>query len=83
MLGVGVGATSAATGNVRRVATPGMLPHCLKGVGGTPTRRTGRKPKYIQYEDFRPALPQPPAGGTPRARTGRRSLTGKRCLPRH
>ncbi|WP_192582630.1 hypothetical protein [Streptomyces triticiradicis] len=36
--------TSAATGNVRPVATP-----------GTPSRRTGRKPKYIQYEDFRPA----------------------------
>ncbi|GAP52212.1 uncharacterized protein SAZU_7086, partial [Streptomyces azureus] len=24
---------------------------------GTPSRRTGRKPEYIQYEGFRPALP--------------------------
>jgi hypothetical protein len=46
---------SAASAKVRPVATPGTLPHCLKGVGGAPTRRTGRKPKYIQYEDFRPA----------------------------
>ncbi len=42
---------------------------------GTPTRRTGRKPKYIQYEDFRPALPQPPAGGTPRARSPKLSTS--------
>jgi hypothetical protein len=39
----GIGA-SAATGNVRPVAT-----------SGTPSRRTGRKPKYVQYEGFRPA----------------------------
>ncbi|MEU2736019.1 hypothetical protein ABZ656_11430, partial [Streptomyces sp. NPDC007095] len=32
-------AASAATGNVRPVATP-----------GTHSRRTGRKPKYVQYE---------------------------------
>ncbi|MEV1063752.1 hypothetical protein AB0J04_11675, partial [Streptomyces sp. NPDC050263] len=31
--------TSAAAGNVRPVATP-----------GTHSRRTGRKPKYVQYE---------------------------------
>ncbi|KUN80077.1 hypothetical protein AQJ64_27080 [Streptomyces griseoruber] len=36
--------SSAAAGNVRPVATP-----------GTHSRRTGRKPKYVQYEDFRPA----------------------------
>ncbi|GAB2691199.1 hypothetical protein GCM10010442_05810 [Kitasatospora kifunensis] len=36
--------TSAASGNLRPVATP-----------GTHSRRTGRKPKYVQYEDFRPA----------------------------
>ncbi|MFI6492346.1 hypothetical protein [Streptomyces sp. NPDC050564] len=54
---------SAASAKVRPVATPGTLPHCLKGVGGAPTRRAGRKPKYIQYEDFRPAVPQPSAGG--------------------
>ncbi len=35
---------SAATGNVCPVATP-----------GTHSRRTGHKPKYIQYEDLRPA----------------------------
>ncbi|MPY34220.1 hypothetical protein FNH09_24125 [Streptomyces adustus] len=34
----------AAAGNVRPVATP-----------GTCSRRTSRKPKYVQYEDFRPA----------------------------
>src|SRR4051794_30994675 len=45
---------SAATGTVRPVATPGTLPQALRA-GGTPTRRTGRKPKYVQYEDFRPA----------------------------
>src|SRR3954464_11571855 len=38
---------SAPTGNVRPVATP-----------GTHSRRTGRKPKYIQYEDLRPAHPE-------------------------
>jgi len=38
-------------------------------------RRTGRKPKYIQYESLHP--------GTARARAGRRSSTGKRRLPRH
>ncbi|MFI1711930.1 hypothetical protein, partial [Streptomyces griseoruber] len=32
-------APSAAAGNVRPVATP-----------GTHSRRTGRKPKYVQYE---------------------------------
>ncbi|MEU9157683.1 hypothetical protein AB0D59_45945, partial [Streptomyces sp. NPDC048417] len=32
----------AAAGNVRPVPTP-----------GTHSRRTGRKPKYIQYDDFR------------------------------
>jgi hypothetical protein len=47
-------ASSAAAGNVRPVATPGTLPQALRA-GGTPTRRTGRKPKYVQYEDFRPA----------------------------
>ncbi|PIM71313.1 hypothetical protein CTU88_14485 [Streptomyces sp. JV178] len=35
---------SVPTGNVRPVATP-----------GTPSRRTGHKPKYIQYEDLHPA----------------------------
>ncbi|GGZ13485.1 hypothetical protein GCM10010300_67120 [Streptomyces olivaceoviridis] len=50
-------------------ATPCTLPHCLNGVGGAPTRRTGPRPKYIQYEGRGPALPQPSAGGTPRART--------------
>lgn len=40
--------------NVRPVTTPGTLPHCLKGVGGTPTRRTGHKPKCIQYEGLHP-----------------------------
>ncbi|GAA1971095.1 hypothetical protein GCM10009738_55240 [Kitasatospora viridis] len=35
---------SAASGNLRPVATP-----------STHSRRTGRKPKYVQYEDFRPA----------------------------
>ncbi|MCN9240460.1 DUF2236 domain-containing protein [Streptomyces sp. RY43-2] len=40
---------------------------------GTPSRRTGRKPTYVQYEGFRPSLPQAlRAGGAPRARTGRR-----------
>ncbi len=34
--------------------TPGTLPQALRA-GGTPTRRTGRKPRYIQYEGFRPA----------------------------
>ncbi|KAB1980463.1 hypothetical protein F8144_33575 [Streptomyces triticiradicis] len=48
-------------------ATPGTPPSSSSR--GTPTRRTGRKPKYVQYEDFRPALPQPSAGGTPRARS--------------
>ncbi|MDL5206085.1 SgcJ/EcaC family oxidoreductase [Streptomyces sp. ALI-76-A] len=38
------GRSSAVAGDVRPVATP-----------GTPSRRTGRKPKYIQYEGFRPA----------------------------
>ncbi|MFI6854889.1 glycosyltransferase family 39 protein [Streptomyces sp. NPDC050416] len=47
-------------------ATPGTLPHCLKGVGGAPTRRTGRTPAYNQYAGVRPALPQPSAGGTPK-----------------
>ncbi|GGS85725.1 hypothetical protein GCM10010270_67320 [Streptomyces violaceus] len=60
--------------DLRGVAASGTLPHCLEGAGGAPTRRTGRKPKYVQYEGFRPALPQPSAGGTPRARTGRRSF---------
>jgi hypothetical protein len=46
---------STAAGDVRPVARPGTLPHCLKGVGGAPTRRTGHKPKYLQYEDVRPA----------------------------
>nr|WP_308346788.1 hypothetical protein [Streptomyces sp. ISL-66] len=35
---------SAASGNVRPVAA-----------SGTHSRRTGRKPKYVQYEGFRPA----------------------------
>ncbi|MCH0571138.1 hypothetical protein I3F60_18050 [Streptomyces sp. MUM 136J] len=35
---------SAATGGVRPVAAP-----------GTHSRRTGRKPEYARYEDFRPA----------------------------
>ncbi|GAA2960038.1 hypothetical protein ACFPN0_31225 [Kitasatospora cinereorecta] len=34
----------AAPGKVRPVATP-----------GTHSRRTGRKPRYVRYEDFRPA----------------------------
>ncbi len=51
-----------------RLATPCRRPH-LKGVGGAPSRRTGHRPTYHQYEGPRPALPQPPAGGTPRART--------------
>ncbi|QYX75841.1 MFS transporter [Streptomyces akebiae] len=67
---------SAATGNVRPVATP-----------GTPSRRTGRKREYVQYEGFRPAHREhaPPVSAAldrevpPR----RRPLTGKRCLPRH
>ncbi|MBA2809769.1 ABC transporter ATP-binding protein [Streptomyces sp. KM273126] len=56
-------------------ATSGTLPHCLKGVGGTPARRTGRKPKYIPSINgvFRPARREhaPPCsnpssrGGTP------------------
>jgi hypothetical protein len=42
---------------LRPVATPGTLPQALDSAraGGTPTRRTGRKPKYVQYEGFRPA----------------------------
>ncbi|KAB1989737.1 hypothetical protein F8144_05130 [Streptomyces triticiradicis] len=49
-------------------ATPGTPPSSSSR--GTPTRRTGRKPKYAQYEGFRPALPQAlRAGGTPRARS--------------
>jgi hypothetical protein len=35
--------------------TPGTLPHCLKGVGGASTRRTGRTPAYNQYAGVRPA----------------------------
>ena len=43
--------------DVRGVTTPSTLPHCLKSVGGAPTRRTGRKPKYARSTDgaFRPA----------------------------
>lgn len=33
--------------------------------GGTPTRRAGHRPKYVQYAGPRRALPQPPAGGDP------------------
>jgi hypothetical protein len=36
-------------------ATPCTLPHCLKGVGGAPTRRTGHRPEYVQYEGLCPA----------------------------
>ncbi|MEU0219047.1 hypothetical protein ABZ281_29895, partial [Streptomyces sp. NPDC006265] len=41
---------SAAAGNVRPATTPGTLPHALDSAraGGTPTRRTGRNPKYVQ-----------------------------------
>ncbi|MFI1047031.1 hypothetical protein ACH4U3_14655 [Streptomyces griseoruber] len=42
--GMASSGSSAAAGNVRPVATP-----------GTHSRRTGRKPKYVQYEDVRPA----------------------------
>jgi len=44
-------------------------PHCLKGVGGAPTRRTGHRPKYIQYEGLRPARREhaPPTLGCARA----------------
>jgi hypothetical protein len=49
------GSTTPRT--IRCAATPGTLPHCLEGVGGAPTRRTGRKPKYVRSVDgdFRPA----------------------------
>jgi uncharacterized protein YbjT (DUF2867 family) len=36
-------------------------------VGGAPTRRTGRKPQYVQYEDFRPALPPAFGRGDPQS----------------
>ncbi|MER6419701.1 SDR family NAD(P)-dependent oxidoreductase [Streptomyces sp. NPDC001137] len=39
-------------------------PHCLKGVGGAPTRRTGHRPKYIQYEGLCPARREPPIRAT-------------------
>ncbi|MGX1910696.1 hypothetical protein ACWIID_17800 [Streptomyces phaeochromogenes] len=42
--GGAVGRASAASAKVRPVATP-----------GTHSRRTGRNPKYVQYEGFRPA----------------------------
>jgi hypothetical protein len=72
--------TGAAAGDVRPVATPGTLPHCLQGVGGAPTRRTGRKPKYVQYEDFRPALPPAFGRGDPRS-THRTPLLDGQTLP--
>ncbi|MFG2122686.1 glycosyltransferase family 87 protein [Streptomyces sp. NPDC048710] len=43
------------------------LPTGPEGVGGAPTRRTGRKPKYVRYEGLRPARREhaPDAAGPP------------------
>ncbi|GAP48743.1 membrane efflux protein, partial [Streptomyces azureus] len=56
-------AGTAATRRCRRGLTLAHRPSC----DITTPALTGRKPKCIQYEGFRPALPQAlRAGGTPR-----------------
>ncbi|RMB81159.1 hypothetical protein CTZ28_35835 [Streptomyces shenzhenensis] len=45
---------SLRPGGAPSPTTPCTLPRALRA-GGTPTRRTGHSPKYIQYEDPRPA----------------------------
>ena len=59
------GDASAPAGDVRPVAAPGTLPHRLKGVGRAPSRRAGRKPRYVQYEDFPPARREHPPDAAP------------------
>ncbi|WP_245702144.1 ABC transporter permease [Streptomyces aurantiacus] len=62
--------------DLRGVATPGTLPQALRA-GGTPTRRTGHRPKYVQYAGLCPARREhaPNAAPSPR-RSIRRALGG-------
>ena len=72
---------SAPPGDVRPVATPGRLPHCLKGVGGAgaPTRRTRPKAQVRPVRGPAPGTPPPPAGD-PRS-TRRTPLLYGQTLP--